>query len=91
MTTELPTAFRPPNLTTEERDGRLTTRKIEDTRITERYVRCTGEIKGFPCNKILTKIFVITDSLDHPGLEIKFGTETKCNRCKHLEYTLNTI
>lgn len=68
----------------------------------ERFVRCTGTVKGFPCNKILTRIIVVTTirgrlgtqtsiSKIYPGTEIKFSTETKCNRCKNMQYTLNVI
>lgn len=63
--------------------------------------------RGFPCNKFLTKIiFVLSISKEIrkamsannlllsqviPGLEIKIGAETKCTRCKNMDYKIQAI
>lgn len=69
-------------------------------------IRCTGIRRyGEMCGKLLTRISLfisVPDSLkktmeDKPifklveGLEIKIGLETKCTRCKKMDYKLAVL
>ncbi len=58
------------------------------------YERVEKEVRCRMCEKLLTKIIVVLlsdkDTLDiqAAGINIRFGTETKCRRCKSINYDL---
>lgn len=57
----------------------------------EKEVRCHG------CDKFLTRVIVLVMpdkegvTVKDFGFNIQFGTETKCRRCKSLNYDMVTV
>ena len=77
------------------------------TELRSANLRCAGEYRGSICNKLLLKVQIyisalpeIIKKMNEKGLsfsqimkdaEVKVGFETKCNRCKNVEYTLAVL
>ena len=77
------------------------------TELRSANMRCNAEHRGSRCNKLLLKVQIYISALpevirqmQEKGLsfseiiksaEVKVGFETKCNRCKNVEYTLAVV
>ncbi|RTL20759.1 MAG: hypothetical protein EKK55_17390 [Rhodocyclaceae bacterium] len=58
--------------------------------------RIEREIRCRMCDKFLTRIVIVVLTpgevkVSDVGVNLKFGTETKCNRCKTISYDLVAI